>query len=377
MNEANHDAKDSAGLSFGIFGAGSIGCYLGANLAAAGVPVVLLGRAALGEEIREHGLRVTDLTGRDFRVASPDSPDEVAAKAFRYSTDPADLKNCDVILITTKSSDTEEAARTLADIGLKDEAIVISFQNGVGNARIVRETLNTKGAGAPRVLAGMVPYNVVRNPQAHFHCGTTGKLMFADAPVGQAADEACARRLAEIAKTLSKAGLAAETHPDLQGVLWGKLIFNLNNAVNALAGVPLREELSQRAYRKIVAASIREALSVMKAAGVRPRAAGRMIPGIAPVILGLPDFLFFRVAAPMVKIDPEARSSMWEDLNRGRKTEIDFITGEIVRLAEEHGIPQRAPIARATVALIKAAEAAGQGSPGLSAADLARALKID
>ncbi|MEQ9364173.1 MAG: 2-dehydropantoate 2-reductase [Leptospirales bacterium] len=353
--------SSKAQLRFGIFGAGSIGCYLGANLAAADIPVVLVGRAALGEEIRRHGLRVTDLTGRDFRVPPP-----APGGALEYTTDARDLKDCDVVFVTTKSSDTAEAGRSLAETGLQPDAVVISFQNGVSNAGVIGAAL----AGS-RVLAGMVPYNVVRNAQAHFHCGTTGKLMF---EMPQDASDGLKSFLNRIAAVLSGAGLAAETHPDLRGVLWGKLIFNLNNAVNALAGVPLREELSQRAYRKIVAASIREALSVLRSAGVKPRAAGRMIPGIAPVILGLPDFLFFRVAAPMVKIDPEARSSMWEDLDRGRKTEIDYITGEIVRLADEHGL--QAPIARATLGLIKAAEAAGRGSPGLSASDLARALKV-
>lgn len=360
----NGNYMDREKLRFGILGAGSIGCYLGANLAAAGNSVVLVGRSSLGNEIKQHGLRVTDLTGRDFRIAPPAPGDPL-----QYTTEPSGLKDCDVILVTTKSSDTEEAGRSLAAVGLKSDAIAISFQNGVSNAGVLKAVLQ-----GPPILAGMVPYNVVRNANAHFHCGTTGKLMFDD---GHAEPDATvhAGKIERIAAALSAAGLAAETHADLQGVLWGKLIFNLNNAINALAGVPLREELSQRAYRKIVAASIREALGVMRSAGVRPRAAGRMIPGIAPVILGLPDFLFFRVAAPMVKIDPEARSSMWEDLNRGRKTEIDFITGEIVRLAEQHGL--QAPIASAIVGLIKAAETAGHGSPKLSAADLVQTLKIN
>ena len=348
-------------LSFGILGAGSIGCYLGGNLARAGLRVTLIGRRSLGDEIRAHGLRITDLTGQDFRIAPPGSG---GADGLRFSTDAADLKDCDVVLVTVKSSDTAEAGRSLNAVGLKAGVIVIIFQNGVSNADTLRKFVKTPGV---RVLAGMVPYNVVRNANAHFHCGTTGKLMFE----ATAATEPAAERVAE---SLRAAGLAAVKHPDLPGVLWGKLIFNLNNAINALAGVPLREELGQRAYRRIIAAAIREALGVMRAAGVRPRAAGRMIPGLASAILSLPDVLFFRVAAPMVKIDPEARSSMWEDLQRGRKTEIDYITGEIVRLADRAGVD--APIARKTVELIRAAETNGQGSPGMSAADLASALGI-
>lgn len=66
----------------------------------------------------------------------------------------------------------------------------------------------------------------------------------------------------------------------------------------------------------------------------------------------------------MVKIDPKARSSMWEDLQRSRRTEIDHLQGLIVTLAERHGL--RAPLSARIVALIREAEQAGKGSPGLT-----------
>jgi 2-dehydropantoate 2-reductase len=87
-----------------------------------------------------------------------------------------------------------------------------------------------------------------------------------------------------------------------------------------------------------------------------------------PIGLRLPDFLFFAVARAMVEIDPEARSSMAEDLERGRKTEIDHLNGEVVRLADEAGVP--APVNRRLVELIKAAERAGKSPPRFSAAEL-------
>ena len=87
-----------------------------------------------------------------------------------------------------------------------------------------------------------------------------------------------------------------------------------------------------------------------------------------PPLLRLPDALFEIVLGRTMKIDPEARSSMWEDLQRGRRTEIDYLQGVITGIADRRGL--RAPLSRRIVALIKEAEAAGKGSPGLTPAQI-------
>lgn len=334
-------------IKVGILGAGSIGAYLGGRCINAGLDTVLVGRPALGADIARHGLRLTDLRGSDVRLA----PERV-----RYATDPAALADRDLVFVTVKSAGTAAAAEQLREY-LPDGAIVVSFQNGVRNAAVLRDHL-------PRaeVLAGMVPFNVVWGENAHFHCGTSGALKIEDR------GELAARVLA----ALRRAGLAAQGSPDLAGVLWGKLIFNLNNPINALADIPLRDELSQPAYRRIIAAAMDEALAVLRLAGIRPARSGALIPQLAPRILRLPNWLFFRVAASMIKIDPQARSSMWEDLRRGRVTEADYINGEIVDLARRHG--GAAPINAGLVDLIREAERAG--TPGLSAVGLGEALGI-
>ena len=83
-----------------------------------------------------------------------------------------------------------------------------------------------------------------------------------------------------------------------------------------------------------------------------------------PALLRLPDAVFAVLLGGSVKIDPEARSSMWEDLQRGRSTEIDYLQGVITEIADRHG--QKAPLSRRIVTLIRNAEAAGKGSPGLT-----------
>ncbi len=98
-----------------------------------------------------------------------------------------------------------------------------------------------------------------------------------------------------------------------------------------------------------------------------------MIPRVAPFALRLPDALFFRVASAMVKIDPHARSSMLDDLDHGRATEIDHLNGEILRLAAAHGL--RAPANQAIFDLVKRAEATKAGSPRLSSRALLDAIR--
>lgn len=323
----------------GIMGAGSIGCYLGAKLLSGNVPTRLIGRASLGQELTTQGLTVSLLDGSKLSI----SPAKVD-----FETQPEYLADCDVVLLTVKSTDTESACLSLQPV-LKQGTVVVSFQNGVRNAARISQLLPQA-----QVIAGMVPFNVVKTGVGSFHNGTSGSLIIGQSPYA-----------ARVVTPFHQAQLAIDIHPDIQGVLWGKLIFNLNNAINALAGVPLREELSDKRYRRIVAAAMREALRVMKNGQIKPLRLGKMIPWLAPSILSLPDFLFFKVAAGMVKIDPQARSSMWEDLEKHRRTEIDYLNGEIVRLGQTHNMPT--PVNSTIVALLRQAEEAQQGSPMLSA----------
>ena len=83
-----------------------------------------------------------------------------------------------------------------------------------------------------------------------------------------------------------------------------------------------------------------------------------------PPLLRVPDVIFEALLGRTMKIDPEARSSMWEDLQRGRRTEIDYLQGVITEIAERRGLD--APLSRRIVELIRRAEADGKGSPGLT-----------
>jgi 2-dehydropantoate 2-reductase len=151
---------------------------------------------------------------------------------------------------------------------------------------------------------------------------------------------------------------------DIGGVQWGKLLVNLFNALNALADLPLRQQLAQRSWRRLFADQMAEGLSAVRAAGIRPVSSTPIPANWTPHLLRLPDAVFEVLLGRTMKVDPEARSSMWEDLQRGRRTEIDYLQGVITEIADQHGL--QVPLSRRVVALIKIAEASGNGSPGLT-----------
>jgi 2-dehydropantoate 2-reductase len=322
-----------------IAGAGSIGCYVGGCLALAGRKVVFLARPRIAEALLGDGLRVTDLDGRDRSV-----------RPVSVTADPAAaLGNADVVLVTVKNGATEEMAALIAAHASSD-VVVVSLQNGVGNADRLRA-----GLGSRPVLAGMVPFNVVQSAEGDLplrvHRASDGKVMIEDGMAG-------------LAGLLDVEGLAVETHADIKAVQWGKLLINLNNALVALSGLPLASELADRRWRMILAGQIDEALAAMKASHIAPACIGGLRPGLLPKLLRLPDWLFRRVARRMLAIDPQARSSMWDDLQRGRPTEIGDLQGTVLSLAEKAGTP--APLLKRVTALVRQAELEKRGSPRLT-----------
>jgi 2-dehydropantoate 2-reductase len=107
-----------------------------------------------------------------------------------------------------------------------------------------------------------------------------------------------------------------------------------------------------------------EGLAAIRAEGIKPVSPTPIPAGLMPSLLRVPDVIFEAMLGRTMKIDPEARSSMWEDLQRGRRTEIDYLQGVITEIAERRGL--EAPLSRRIVELIRRAEADGKGSPGLS-----------
>jgi 2-dehydropantoate 2-reductase len=320
----------------GVAGAGSIGCFVGGMCAAAGRRVALLARPRVIREIEGNGLHLSSFEGLERRI----EPDQLT-----LSEDPRILGEVGAVLVTVKSADTADIADIIATHA-PPQAVIVSLQNGVGNAATLRARLPGR-----RVLAAMVPFNVIAPGEGRYHRGTSGDVMVEEDAAGTA-------------EQLTVPGLKMRATADIAGVQWGKLLVNLNNALNALSGLPLRQQLAQRPWRALLADQMAEGLAAIRAEGIRPVSSTPIPAGWAPSLLRLPDTAFQMLLGRTVKIDPEARSSMSEDLQRGRRTEIDHLQGVIVELADRHGLP--VPLSRRIVALIKRAEAEGRGLPGLT-----------
>lgn len=323
-----------------VAGAGAIGCFTGGLLAAQGHRVTLLARARIIADIREHGLHLTDFAGLDRHVPACD---------LALTQDPACLSDAAIILVTVKTADTPAiAAEIRAHAG--PGAVVISLQNGIQAADILRGHLPDAD-----IRAGMVPFNVVPQAAGHFHRATSGDIVIG---AGQGA----------LARTLGTPDLRLVETARIRDVQWGKLLVNLNNALNALSGLTLQAQLLDRSWRRVMARQMAEALAVLRAHGIAPVSTTPLPAWVVPWVLRLPTPLFSKVAARMLTIDPHARTSMSYDLEAGKPTEIEALQGQIMRMGREKSLPT--PICAKVAARIHAAEAAGRGSPHLSASDL-------
>jgi 2-dehydropantoate 2-reductase len=373
---AARDSRTGADTpSITIFGAGAIGCWIGGQLAAGGAHVTLIGRPRVLDEIAAHGLTVSELDGEQLVVrgartheATDERPDthgdatpvaqtvaQPDAPRVRLATEPSAAAGAALVLVTVKSAQTAEAGAALARV-LPSHAVVASLQNGVRNTDVLRAALPGR-----TVLAGMVPWNVVRRGPGAYHRASSGTLMVEHHARGAALYDA-----------LRAAGLDFATRTDMPAVLWAKLVMNLNNAINALSGQPLATELGDRSFRRCLAACQREALELLALARIPVARLTLVPPRWMPRLLELPDPVFRVAARRTISIDPHARSSMADDLAVNRPTEIDYLQGEIVALAERLG--RTAPANAALVRMIRAAEAGD--ARRFSGAELAAALGI-
>jgi 2-dehydropantoate 2-reductase len=318
-----------------IFGAGSIGCYLGGRMVEGGAAVRFIGRDRYKNAIAKSGLSLSQF---DDPVSRLDGID--------FQTDMSALAGSDIIGLCVKSQDTAEAAALIQKFAPK--AWVISFQNGVSNLPTLRDALPDA-----RISGAVVPFNVTSPAPGHFHRGTAGDLI-----IGPDAPDA-------LLEPLGRANVGVQVVDDIEGHLWAKMLVNLNNALNALSGGPLRDGLLQRGYRRVLVKMIADAENVTVATfnGRSPSALMKM--------MSKPDWLYRIIMDRIAKIDKTARSSMLDDLELGRASELDYLQGEIVQRAERLGL--QVPANRAVMVAVEAAFAQ-KTSPRMSGASMAQSF---
>ena len=323
----------------GVMGAGAIGLYIGGMLAEGGGKVAFATRGRTREAV-SRGLALSRYDG--FRA-------ELKPQCYEIGGVEA-LSDCDIVLFCTKSGDTEAAAEELA-AHINANCTVICLQNGVGNIETLRRVL-------PRheIVAGTVPFNVVRLSANAVHCSMEGAVLVGPSRASE--------RLVSLARV---SRLKLEMRNDMEAMLWGKLLLNLNNGLNVVSGLPLRRQFADPGYRRVLAMAMDELLMALDAAGIPISGATRTNPRLIPRVLRLPTWLFRLVARQQLRMDETARSSSWDDLQEGRTPETRFLNGAVCDLAEAHG--RSAPVNALICRLVDEAFAAG-ASPQMPGDDL-------
>lgn len=326
-----------------IFGAGLVGGYLGGVLASAGQDVSAVARDHVIEKLGG-GMRLTDLEGHRA---------ETDGLVFIRAGDPVEGPPPDILWLTVKCTDVQGAIPHLPPhVGPK--TVILCCQNGLGADSAVRAAFP-----AQVVLRGMVPFNVARLADDHLHRGSGGALTLEAHP-----------RIAGLPGDVSSPLMTLALSDDIEAVLWAKLQLNLVNAVNALSDVPVRAMLEQRGYRRVFAACMRELLAVTGALGIQLPRLTRLPPMWLPGLLEQPDWLFTRIAKPMLDVDPTVRTSMWWDITQGKPTEIDYLNGRVTAAAGPLGVP--VPVNERIIQGIREAERA-HASPALTPRQLLQA----
>jgi 2-dehydropantoate 2-reductase len=277
-------------MKIAVMGAGAVGCYYGFNLARAGHDVVLIGRPQHVEAIERHGLRLeTQAFDEYVRVSA--------------STEASAARGAQLVLFCVKSIDTESGAAAIKPY-LAPDALVLSMQNGVDNADRLRALLPQE------VLAVAVYVGTEMAGPGHVKHHGRGDLVIEQS---KASDN--------VARIFIAAGVPADISANVRGALWAKLILNCAyNALSAITQLPYGQLVKGEGVTAVMRDLVDECLAVAKAEGVR-------IPG--------------DVDAAVRKIAETAAgqySSTAQDLARGKRSEIDYLNGLIVRRGAALGI---------------------------------------
>ena len=282
-----------------IVGPGAIGCLFGALLQGAGHRVIMLDHdPERAEKIRRDGIHVEGISGtRDVKV-------EATAR-------PSDVRDCDLVIIATKSYDTEKAVKSVAGV-IGPSTPVMTLQNGIGNVELIQNAV-----GSDRTVGGITSQGAT--------LVSAGSIIHAGA--GKTVIGTPSNRLTDFVKRardiLESSGFAPQISTDLESTIWGKLIINVGiNALTAITRLNNGRLLEFEGTREIMKDAVAEAVAVVKAKNIK---------------LAYEDPL--AQVQEVCRLTAKNVSSMLQDVLAKRRTEIDAINGAIVKVAKELGVP--------------------------------------
>jgi 2-dehydropantoate 2-reductase len=287
-------------MKIAVMGTGGVGGYFGTRLALGGSDVAFVARGAQLAAMREHGLRVRS-AGGDLHLAP-----------VRATDDPREIGPVDLVLFGVKLWDTSAAAEAIRPLLGLDTAVV-SFQNGVVKDDILMETLGR------RAVIGGVCYiaATIAEPGVIVHTGTMQRLVFGEY------DGTRSARVELFEAACRQAGIDAEVSADITRALWEKFVFLVAfSAVTSTTRRPIGAVRAHPQTRRLLAAAMQEVVDVGRAQGV----------ALAPDFVA--DRLGFADQLPVTMT-----SSMANDLERGNRLEVPWLSGDVARRGAALGVP--------------------------------------
>ena len=305
-----------------FIGPGAVGASVAAWVAESYRSVFIMGHGETQAALRQSGITTyafeqPNETRRTVRVAAVDRP--------------ADVGDADIVVLAVKNYSLEAVARQVRE-ELGDRPIVVSMANGIDNQRILPKFFS-------KVIYGVVGYNARRDEPVVVGYQRKGPVLIGT-PDNKLGDEL------RLVQSILVRGCPTEITDRLQDAVHTKIVINLTNALDALIGRGARPLSNLAVYQQLLSQTLSEGVQIIRAAGYREH----RIAGIPPfallhLVAALPGWL----TRPLFKRELRAMrmSSMTQDvvLRGAVDTELESITGYIVRLAAEHGVP--APYNRA------------------------------
>ena len=300
------------GMQVVVYGAGAIGSLVGARLQESGANVSLIGRRPHVDAIQANGLLVKE----------PDQSRLVRLRATTVLADPADI-----ILLTVKSQDVQEACRTIAR--LDSDATVVTMQNGVRSDREAAEIL-----GPARIVGCVLNISATYLEPGVVEQNTKELLQ-----VGASFPQSVTRVGAVLA--LLSPSMETEHVPEIARARWTKLMANLNNAIMAITGLPIGRALRHPGLARLSIATIREGVRTAQLGGfgLDQSRRARTFRLMSTLPMSLSYRLFGGRLAGTFPPESTYGPSTLQSIQRGSSSELDYLNGEIVSLGNRIARP--------------------------------------
>jgi 2-dehydropantoate 2-reductase len=313
-NEINSTVMSEPKILF--VGPGAIGASIAAWVAQAYPAVFVMGHGESQAALQKDGITT-------YRFDDPEATRRATPVAVVER--PGEIPDAAVVVLAVKNYSLETVARRLHD-ALGDSPIVVSLANGIDNQRILPKFFS-------KAIYGVVAYNARRDKPVVVGYQRKGPLLIGT-------PDNSLRTELELVRSILARGCSIEVTGRLQDAVHTKIVINLTNALDALVGRGWRPLSNIAVYQKLLSQTLWEGVRVIRAAGYREH----RIPGIPPfalihVLASLPGWLM----RPLFKrrLRGYEMGSMTQDvaLRGATDTELESITGYVVQLAEQHGVP--------------------------------------